>query len=93
MYVSVTRTFLLSIRLCVQYAKDKLAARSSRYRILFQPVLQQSPLALRLPVDVLHVHFEVVVPGELLVAQLALGHGPVRVVRQLMPAEHLLQAE
>lgn len=43
--------------------------------------------------DVLHVHFEVVVPGELLVAQLALGHGPVGVVGQFVPAEHLLQAE
>ena len=37
--------------------------------------------------------FEVVVPGELLMAQLALGHGPVRVVSELVPAEHLLQAE
>lgn len=50
-------------------------------------------LALRFPVDVLHMYFEVVVPGELLVAQLALGHGPVGVVRELVPAEHLLQAE
>lgn len=39
------------------------------------------------------MHFEVVVAGELLMAQLALRHGPVRVVRQLVPAEHLLQAE
>lgn len=39
------------------------------------------------------MYFEVVVPGELLVAELALCHGPVRVVRELMPAEHLLQAE
>lgn len=51
------------------------------------------PLALRFPVHVLHVHFEVVVAGELLVAQLALRHGPVRIVGQLVPAEHLLQAE
>lgn len=50
-------------------------------------------LALRFPVDVLHMYFEVVVPGELLVAQLALGHGPVGVVRELVSAEHLLQAE
>lgn len=49
--------------------------------------------AFRLPVDVLHVYFEVVIPGELLVAQLALRHGPVGVVRQLVPAEHLLQAK
>lgn len=39
------------------------------------------------------MYFEVVVPGELLVAQLALGHGPVWVMRQLVSAEHLLQAE
>lgn len=51
------------------------------------------PLALRFPVHVLHVHFEVVVAGELLMAQLALRHGPVRIVCQLVPAEHLLQAE
>lgn len=43
--------------------------------------------------DVLHMYFEVVVPCELLMAQLALCHGPVRVVCELMPAEHLLQAE
>lgn len=42
---------------------------------------------------VLHVHFEVVVAGELLVAQLALRHWPVGIVCQLVPAEHLLQAE
>lgn len=51
------------------------------------------PLALRFPVHVLHVHFEVVVASELLVAQLALRHGPVRIVGQLVPAEHLLEAE
>lgn len=51
------------------------------------------PLALRFPVHVLHVDFEVVVAGELLVAQLALRHGPVGIVRELMSAEHLLQAE
>lgn len=51
------------------------------------------PLALRFPVHVLHVDFEVVVAGELLVAQLALRHGPVGIVRELVPAEHLLQAE
>lgn len=50
-------------------------------------------LTLRFPVNILHVHFEVVVPGELLVAQLALRHGPVGVVCQLVSAEHLLQAE
>lgn len=55
--------------------------------------LIQAPLALRFPVHVLHVDFEVVVAGELLVAQLALRHGPVGVVRELMSAEHLLQAE
>lgn len=53
----------------------------------------QLALALRLPVDILHMYFEVVVPGELLMAQLALCHGPVWVVCELMPAEHLLQAE
>lgn len=51
------------------------------------------PLALRLPVHVLHVDFEVVVAGELLMAQLALRHGSVGVVCQLVSAEHLLQAE
>lgn len=51
------------------------------------------PLALRFSVHVLHVDFEVVVAGELLVAQLALRHGPVGIVRELMSAEHLLQAE
>lgn len=55
--------------------------------------LSRPPLALRFSVHVLHVHFEVVIAGELLMAQLALGHGPVRIVRQLVPAEHLLQAE
>lgn len=49
--------------------------------------------ALRFPVHVLHVHLEVVVAGELLVAQLTLCHGPVGVVGELVPAEHLLQAE
>lgn len=39
------------------------------------------------------MYFEVVVPGELLVAQLALRHRPVGVVRQLVSTEHLLQAE
>lgn len=39
------------------------------------------------------MHFEVVVSGELLVAQLALRHGPVGVVSELVSAEHLLQAE
>lgn len=43
--------------------------------------------------DVLHVNFEVVIPGELLVAQLALCHGSVRVVGELVSAQHLLQAE
>lgn len=36
---------------------------------------------------------EVVVPSELLVAELALRHGPVGVVGQLVSAEHLLQAK
>ena len=39
------------------------------------------------------MHFEVVVPGELLVAEAALRHGPVGVVRELVPTQHLLQAE
>lgn len=56
-------------------------------------VLLLLALALRLPVDILHVYFEVVIPGELLVAQLALCHGPVGVVGQLVSAKHLLQAE
>lgn len=55
--------------------------------------LSRPPLALRFPVHILHVHFEVVIAGELLMAQLALRHGPVRIVCQLVPAEHLLQAE
>lgn len=50
-------------------------------------------LALRLPVHVLHVHFEVVVPGELLVAQLTLGHRTVRVVSEFVPTQHLLEAK
>lgn len=58
-----------------------------------QSVFPYSALAFRFPVHILHVHFEVVVPGELLMAQLALGHGPVGVVCQLMSAQHLLQAE
>lgn len=55
--------------------------------------LSRPPLALRFPMHVLHVHFEVVVAGELLMAQLAFRHGSVRIVCQLVPAEHLLQAE
>jgi len=46
-----------------------------------------------LPVDVLHVHLEVVVAGELLVAEEALRHRPVGVVREFVPAQHLLEAE
>lgn len=43
--------------------------------------------------DVLHVHFEVVVAGELLVAQGALGHGSVGIVGELVTDQHLLQTE
>lgn len=50
-------------------------------------------LPLRLSVDVFHVHFEVVVAGELLVAEWALRHGPVGIVGKLVPDQHLLQTE
>lgn len=50
-------------------------------------------LALGLSMNVLHVYFEVVIPGELLMAQRAFCHGPVGVVGQLVPAQHLLQTE
>lgn len=50
-------------------------------------------LAFGLAVDILHVHLEVIVPGELLVAQLAFGHGPVGVVGEFVPDQHLLQTE
>lgn len=43
--------------------------------------------------DILHVHFEVVIPCKLLVAELALCHGAVGVVSQLVSDQHLLQAE
>ena len=49
--------------------------------------------AVGLAVDVVHVHFEVVGPGELLVAELALGQRAVGVVGHLVPDQHLLQAE
>lgn len=49
--------------------------------------------AVSFPMDILHVHFEVVIPCKLLVAELALCHGPVGVVSQLMSDQHLLQAE
>lgn len=55
------------------------------------PVYQ--PLPLRLSVDVFHVHFEVVVTGELLVAEWALCHWPVGIVGELVPDQHLLQTE
>lgn len=43
--------------------------------------------------DIFHVHFEVVIPCKLLVAKLALCHGAVGVVSQLVSNQHLLQAE
>lgn len=43
--------------------------------------------------DIFHVHFEVVIPCKLLVAELALCHGAVGVVSQLVSDQHLLQAE
>lgn len=43
--------------------------------------------------DIFHVHFEVVISCKLLVAKLALCHGAVGVVSQLVSDQHLLQAE
>lgn len=46
-----------------------------------------------IPVDVVHVHFEVVVPGELLVAELALCQRTIGVVSHLVSDQHFLQAK
>lgn len=94
MHVSLITTFLLSTHLCVHYVKPVPAAWSMRLSFIWGIKHQIcQPLALRLPVDIFHVYFEVVVPGELLMAELAFCHRPVWVVCQLVPAEHLLQAE
>lgn len=45
------------------------------------------------PVDVVHMHFEVVVPGELLVAELALCQRAIGVVSHLVSDQHFLQAK
>lgn len=50
-------------------------------------------LSLCLSVDVLHVDFEVVVAGELLVAQGAFSHGSVGIMGQLVSDQHLLQTK
>lgn len=50
-------------------------------------------LAVSFSMDIFHVHFEVVIPCKLLVAELALCHGAVGVVSQLVSDQHLLQAE
>ena len=70
-----------------------LPRTSGMIRVLDSGLTLSSLAAVRLSVDVLHVDLEVVVAGELLVAQKALGHGPVGVVRELVSAQHLLQAE
>lgn len=43
--------------------------------------------------DVVHMHFEVVVPGELLVAELALCQRAIGVVSHLVSDQHFLQAK
>lgn len=60
---------------------------------LHQGPLLAPPSAVGLAVDVVHVHLEVVVPRELLVAELALRQRAVRVVRHLVSDQHFLQAE
>lgn len=50
-------------------------------------------LSLCLSVDVLHMDFEVVVAGELLVAQGAFRHGSVGIVGQFVSDQHLLQTK
>lgn len=50
-------------------------------------------LSLRLSVDVLHMDFEVVVAGELLVAQRAFSHGSVGIMGQFVSDQHLLQTK
>lgn len=50
-------------------------------------------LSLCLSVDVLHVDFEVVVAGELLVAQGAFSHGSVGIMGQFVSDQHLLQTK
>lgn len=45
------------------------------------------------PMDVVHMHFEVVVPGELLVAELALCQRAIGVVSHLVSDQHFLQAK
>lgn len=57
------------------------------------PEVQLPRLALGLAVDVLHVHLEIIVPGELLVAQLALCHRSVGIVGEFVSTQHLFQAE
>lgn len=50
-------------------------------------------LSLCLSVDVLHMDFEVVVAGELLVAQGAFSHGSVGIMGQFVSDQHLLQTK
>lgn len=57
------------------------------------PVSLRPYLAVSFSMDIFHVYFEVVIPCKLLVAELALCHGAVGVVSQLVSDQHLLQAE
>lgn len=73
-------------------ARAAVLIRASRW-----PFRAASPLAATsaagVAVDVVHMHFEVVVPGELLVAELALCQRAIGVVSHLVSDQHFLQAK
>lgn len=58
-----------------------------------RPPPQAPASAVGLTVDIVHVHLEVVIPRELLVAELALRQWAVGVVCHLVSDQHFLQAE
>ena len=53
----------------------------------------QLPLAVSLPMDIVHVHFEVVIPCKLLMAKLAFCQRTIGIMSHLVSDQHFLQAK
>lgn len=53
----------------------------------------QLPLAVGLPMDIVHVHFEVVIPCKLFMAKLAFCQWTIGIMSHLVSDQHFLQAK
>lgn len=53
----------------------------------------QLPLAVSFTMDIVHVHFEVVIPCKLLMAKLAFCQRTIGIMRHLVSDQHFLQAK